>query len=54
LGERAVPRLEGGRKITFLDLEVAAQKFVRSLERGGNFDSEEAQPDADTQDNDSS
>jgi hypothetical protein len=54
LGVGAVPVLEGGRKITFWEFTVEAQKIVRSLERGGNLDSEEAIPDADTQDNDSS
>jgi hypothetical protein len=54
LGVGAVSQLEGGRKITFWEFTVAAQKIVRSLERGGNLDSEEAQYDADTQDNESS
>jgi hypothetical protein len=42
LGVGAVSQLEGGRKITFWEFTVAAQKIVRSLERGGNLDSEEA------------
>jgi hypothetical protein len=50
----AVPLLEGCRKITFWEFTVAAQKIVRSLERGGNLDSEEAISDANTQENVSS
>jgi hypothetical protein len=54
LGAGAVPLLEGGRKITFWEFTVAAQKIVGSLERGGNLDSEEAQYDHDMQDSESS
>jgi hypothetical protein len=54
LGVGAVSLFEGGRKITFWKFSIAAQKIVRSLERGGNLDFEEALSNADTQDNNTS
>jgi hypothetical protein len=54
LGVGAVSQLEGGRKITFWEFTGAAQKIVRSLERGGNLDSKEAQSNVDNQDNETS
>jgi hypothetical protein len=54
LGVGAVSHLEGGRKIIFWKFSIASSKIVRSLERRGNLDSEEAHSQFDMQDNDAS
>jgi hypothetical protein len=54
LGGGAVSHLGGGRKITFWEFSITTQKIVRSLECGGNLDSEEAQSNSDIQENDAS